>query len=147
MDLITVSCNQCAAPLEVSATSRFVTCSICQSRLEVHRSESAVFTEVLDQLNQRTEAIGRDVSVIRKQDELAQLDREWDETRKNKFARFDSESTGETRLRRFVATVHRLGLRFSRPHEDSLCICILLVVVRCVRRIASDRYRREASAI
>ena len=78
MDLITVSCNQCSAPLEVSTSSRFVTCSFCQSRLEIHRSESAAFTSVLDELKQQADTIERDVFVIRKQNELAQLDREWE---------------------------------------------------------------------
>ena len=77
MDLITVSCNQCAAPLEVATSSRFVTCSFCQSQLEIHQSDSVAFTSVLDELKQQTDTIERDVFVIRKQNELAQLDRDW----------------------------------------------------------------------
>lgn len=59
-----VDCNGCGASLKIGETTHFATCAKCAARLEVKRSESAVYTEVL--------ASG--VAVLKK--ELARLDAE-----------------------------------------------------------------------
>lgn len=61
--------------------TRFVTCAHCGSRLEVHRTGSAAYTQVLDQINQRTQHIEQQVEALRLQQELEQLDREWERQR------------------------------------------------------------------
>lgn len=77
MKVLTVSCNHCGAPLEVPAKTRFLTCSYCSARLEVHRSDSAVYTEVLEAIDQRTQKIADDVAYLKLQSDLEQLDRQW----------------------------------------------------------------------
>lgn len=77
METFSVSCNQCGAPLEVPSGTRFVTCNYCSSHLEVHRSDSASFTSVLDAIHEKTAQMAEDLGVIRLQHELAQLDRHW----------------------------------------------------------------------
>jgi hypothetical protein len=72
-----VTYNKCGGALDIPAAARFVTCTYCGSRLEVHRSGGAAYTEVLDAIEQRTERIAEDVGHIRFQNELEQLDREW----------------------------------------------------------------------
>ncbi len=57
MRLLSLTCNHCGAPLEVPAKTRFLTCNYCSSRLEVHRSGSAVHTEVLEAIEERTKKI------------------------------------------------------------------------------------------
>ena len=48
MELISVSCNHCGAPLEVPPGANYVTCAHCGSRLAVKRTGSAVYTELLE---------------------------------------------------------------------------------------------------
>jgi len=45
---VKVDCNACGTALSVEETTHFATCGKCAARLEIKRSESAVFTEVLD---------------------------------------------------------------------------------------------------
>ena len=73
----TVTCNHCGAPLDIQPATRFVTCAHCGSRLEIHRTGNALYTEVLGAIDQRTKEIAEDVDVIRRQNEVERLDREW----------------------------------------------------------------------
>jgi hypothetical protein len=77
MDTISVSCNKCGAPLEVPDKTRFLTCSHCGSRLEVQRSGGAYFTSVLEEISRNTEKMSSDLEVIRLQNDLERIDREW----------------------------------------------------------------------
>lgn len=77
MRVIAVSCNQCGAPLQVPAKTRFLTCGFCSSRLEVHRDGDAIYSEVLESIEQKTNQIADDVEAIKLQNELERLDREW----------------------------------------------------------------------
>lgn len=77
MQLISLNCNHCGAPLEVPAKTRFLTCSYCQSRLEVHTSGNAVYSEVLEAIGERTEKIAEDVEALKLHTELEELDRQW----------------------------------------------------------------------
>jgi hypothetical protein len=74
---IAVACNKCGAGLDLPGDARFVTCTYCGSRLEVHRSGGAAYTEILETISQRTEQIAGNVEAIRWQNELERLDREW----------------------------------------------------------------------
>ena len=69
-------CQGCGADLDVSDDVRFVKCDYCSAKLEVVRDESTVHTRVL-------ETIADDVKVIRLQNELEQLDREWEAERES----------------------------------------------------------------
>ena len=77
MELISVNCNHCGAPLEVGANARFVTCTFCNSQLEVKRSESAVFTEEITRIADNTQQMAGSLEVIELQNEIERLDREW----------------------------------------------------------------------
>lgn len=77
MKLLSVKCNDCGAPLEVAESTRFVTCNHCGSQLAVQRTASSVFTEKLEQLSQKTDQIAGNLEVIRLQNELERIDREW----------------------------------------------------------------------
>ena len=77
MNLVTVRCNECGAPLETSDSARYLTCNHCGSQLSVQRTASSIFTEKLEAIEERTEAIAGSIDVIRVQNDIAQLDREW----------------------------------------------------------------------
>ena len=84
MSTLALTCSQCAAPLEVPAGTRFLTCSYCNARLTVQHSGNAVYTEVLQEIRERTEQIAEDVEAIKQQQEIEQLDRWW-ETEQQRF--------------------------------------------------------------
>ena len=61
MPTLALNCNNCGAPLSVPDGVRFLTCSFCQSQLEVVQEGNAAFTKVLEQLQERTEQVATDV--------------------------------------------------------------------------------------
>jgi LSD1 subclass zinc finger protein len=74
MKLESVACNNCGAPLDVPEGANYVTCTHCNARLAVRRTEGARFTEVLDDLREQ-------VAKLTRQNELEALDRQWDRDR------------------------------------------------------------------
>lgn len=87
MKLLTLSCNECGAPLEVPAETKFVTCGYCSARLSVQRTGSAVYTEVLEKIGQQTDRLVQEVETLKLQNELARIDREWSDRREGLMAR------------------------------------------------------------
>lgn len=77
MEMISVRCNHCGAPLGVGANARFVTCTFCNSQLEIKRSDSAVFTEEITRIAENTKQMAGSLEVIELQNEIERLDREW----------------------------------------------------------------------
>src|SRR5262245_23859020 len=76
-EVTSVACNHCGAPLDIGPTTNFVTCAYCGYKLQVHRSASSVYTEVLESIDQRTAQMQQDLNVIKRQNEVERLDREW----------------------------------------------------------------------
>ena len=77
METLSVRCNHCGAPLEVGASTRFVTCQFCSSSLEVKRTDNSVFTEEVAKIAENTGRMAESLEVIQLQNEIEQLDREW----------------------------------------------------------------------
>jgi len=76
MEMISVRCNHCGAPLQISEGTRFVTCQFCHSSLEVKRTESSVFTEEVAKIAENTGRMAESLEVIELQNEIERLDRE-----------------------------------------------------------------------
>lgn len=87
MELISVRCNHCGAPLQIPAEARFVTCMYCKSELTVQRNEGAISTEVLQRIEQKTDRMADNLGVLRLQGELELLDREWQMKRETMLVR------------------------------------------------------------
>jgi len=81
MELVPVNCNGCGAALDVGPETRFVTCVQCGARLAVKRSETAAYTEALEELDKKTDAIVEQLAEIRLQNEIERIDREWEQER------------------------------------------------------------------
>lgn len=77
MKLLALTCNHCGAPIEVPAKTNFVTCQFCSTRLKIHAEGNGAYTEVLEQLTETTNRISDNTEVIRLQNELERIDREW----------------------------------------------------------------------
>ncbi|HEY2911454.1 MAG TPA: hypothetical protein VGI99_14480 [Gemmataceae bacterium] len=91
MELSSLNCHGCGAPLEVAADARFATCSHCGARLTVKRSERAAYTELLEGIDRKTDAMAEQLSAIKRQNEqlsdikrqneIERIDREWEQER------------------------------------------------------------------
>ncbi len=93
MTLEPITCNNCGAALDVPPEANYVTCAYCGSRLEVKRTPSVVYTQVLQQLDARTQRLSADVSQLQLDRELAQIDRDWEQQRQRYLLR---DRTGAT---------------------------------------------------
>lgn len=83
MELESITCNHCGAPLQVPATADYVTCNHCGSQLAVRRGGSVTFTEVVKQLSETTENLAQQVSKLSRQTELETLERQWEAERES----------------------------------------------------------------
>jgi DNA-directed RNA polymerase subunit RPC12/RpoP len=85
MDLETLSCNNCGAPLAVPLAANYVSCAHCGSRLVIKRTDTTHYTEVLerlDQLDTRTETVEAEVRRLRIDNAIMSLDDWWEAQRK-----------------------------------------------------------------
>ena len=87
MELISVRCNHCGAPLQIPGDARFVTCGYCKSELTVQRTEGAITTQVLEAISQKTDRMADDLGVIRIQGQIEILEREWQMKRETMLIR------------------------------------------------------------
>jgi hypothetical protein len=76
MEMVTVSCNSCGAPLKVGAQVRFVTCQFCNSQLEIKRNDSTIFTDQIDRIADHTAQMAQNLEAIKLQNEIEMLDRQ-----------------------------------------------------------------------
>jgi LSD1 subclass zinc finger protein len=90
-----VVCNHCGAALDVPPGTRFVTCSYCGRKLQIHHTGSAIYTEVLDSIDQRTQQMAADIQDLKRQNELEALDREWTQQREQYLVRSRHGNTSE----------------------------------------------------
>ncbi len=83
MQIEKIACNSCGAPLEVATTTQFATCRHCGTKLSIQRTDTATFTEILEQLTAKTDQLSEQVNNLAGHTELASLDREWELERQN----------------------------------------------------------------
>ncbi len=81
MNVRKLCCQGCGADLEVDEGIRFVNCNYCGARLEIVRDATTTHSRLLDQIEKRTGEMAKDLKVIRLQNDLEQLDREWEQNR------------------------------------------------------------------
>ncbi len=77
MNIRALTCGHCGAPLDVPTGMSFLTCGHCGSRLKVVHTGNAVYTEVLEQISSHTRVMAGNLELLRLQNELERLDREW----------------------------------------------------------------------
>jgi DNA-directed RNA polymerase subunit RPC12/RpoP len=78
MDLERLTCSSCGAALQVPEGVELVNCRHCGSSLTVHRTESVVFTELLQSVKQQADRLEQTTALLQIQNEMAQLDRDWE---------------------------------------------------------------------
>lgn len=76
-----VCCQGCGANLEIDGSIRFVTCNFCGARLEIVHDETTTHSRLLQEIGEKTDRMAGDLRIIRLQNDLEQLDREWESER------------------------------------------------------------------
>jgi hypothetical protein len=77
MQLLSLTCQQCGAPLEVPAKITQLTCQFCGTRLKVQRTGSAAYTETLEEVAHSVARVADNTDQLKIEQEIARLDREW----------------------------------------------------------------------
>ncbi|HBV65865.1 MAG TPA: hypothetical protein DEF45_22915 [Rhodopirellula sp.] len=77
MELERLVCNSCGAPLEVPSSAKFVTCSHCSGVLQIRRTESAIYTELLADIAEKTEELSERIDDLATNSELNAIDNQW----------------------------------------------------------------------
>ena len=77
MNTLSLTCQKCGAPLAAADGVRFLTCNYCHSPLEIVRDESSTHTRLLETLERRSAEMAGNLEVIKWQNQLDRLDREW----------------------------------------------------------------------
>jgi hypothetical protein len=158
MKTLPLTCNHCGAPLQAPEGTRFLTCQFCSSSLEVQHSGNAVYTQVLDTLDQRTTAMANDIDEIKRQNELELLDRQWEREReeylvRGKFGRTSVPSTTGSLIAMTIGVVVGIvwigmAVSFGAPFFFPLfgVLFIMIVVLGSAGNVSkATRYRaREA---
>ena len=81
MSVKKLCCQGCGADLEVDEGIRFVNCNYCGARLEIVSNATTTHSRVLDKIEKQTGEMVGDLKIIRLQNDLEQLDREWESSR------------------------------------------------------------------
>ena len=79
--LIPLNCNHCGGPLEVPVDARFVTCSFCETRLAVERTNGTYSTAIIEQLATRTESLASEVRRLHLRRDLDELEENYNRSR------------------------------------------------------------------
>lgn len=81
--LESLQCNACGVSLEVPPNANFIKCNHCGTSLAVRRNENVTFTEAIEQLNSTTENLAHRVDELTRQNQVAELDRRWEQERES----------------------------------------------------------------
>lgn len=87
MNTRTLSCRHCGALLPIAEAQRFMTCDYCSTQLEVVAKDDALCTEIVRDLQQKTQSLAVDVGVMKLRAELAALDDDFERYRRDHLAR------------------------------------------------------------
>ena len=144
MRVITLSCNQCGAPLEVSHRAKFVTCNFCTARLEIKREAGSTWTEELEELRS-------ELRKLKSRAELTKYDERWKLSRRRLMNRQkNGEFTIPTRtgaLAIFFVFFAPLSFVFAfHPDGNVLVGLIFLLVGIVVKKYQFSKADRFAEA-
>lgn len=81
MRVTKVCCQGCGADLQIDESIRYVTCNYCHCQLEVVHDSTVTHTRQLDKIERTTDHLAHKLKVIEIQNDVEQLDREWEKFR------------------------------------------------------------------
>lgn len=105
-----INCNHCGAALQVPESANFVTCNFCESQLAVRRTDSVVFTELLEEIGDRQTEILERLESMERSSRIADLDRQWERDKerymiRGKYGRLHEPTEVGAYLCFFVAAI------------------------------------------
>lgn len=74
-------CNQCGAQLRIEESTKFVICSFCGCQLKVLRSGGGIYSEIIEEIQQRQDQTDHRIRTLELENDLLRLDQEWDQTK------------------------------------------------------------------
>ena len=77
MKLVSLSCNNCEAPLEIPESKEFIICSQCNTKQIVHKNENSVDSVVVEEMQEEIKDHAKEIEIKKLQNELKQLDLQW----------------------------------------------------------------------
>ena len=77
MRFIDSRCIKCGANLRVAPDANHVCCQYCNSELQVVRDGSVLTTRLLESMEEMKGDLGHKLEILRVQNEIERLDREW----------------------------------------------------------------------
>jgi hypothetical protein len=78
-----IICNSCGTNIEIEDTIRFVICNSCSKSLEIIKTNSSIFTKVVQQQTKKTNTKTITTSGVSIQEKIELLDNEWKNTLPN----------------------------------------------------------------
>src|SRR6478736_7918389 len=90
MKITKVCCQSCGADLQIDETIRYVTCNYCNAQLEVIHDATVTHTKQLERLERTTDQLANKLQVLELQNDLEQLDSEWEKFREATLTRDDN---------------------------------------------------------
>ncbi|MDA3963659.1 MAG: hypothetical protein PF961_22965 [Planctomycetota bacterium] len=90
MELLSLSCNHCGAPLEAPKSANYLSCQHCGSRLKIMSSGGAAWTEVQEKIEaiaERQDDMAQDLEIIKLHNQIEALERDWDRYRDKSMIR------------------------------------------------------------
>lgn len=151
MELIPIACHHCGAPLDVPLQAEIVTCQHCRTRLAVHRNESVAWTERINRIDERTEALCR--STARLEARLARVENNRTPTRLDQRLEaersireqgdFEELFTGSGAAALTVLAVGSIFGGAMMTADESLGITIWLLAAACAGLVAWIGTRQE----
>ncbi|MBD3676106.1 MAG: hypothetical protein HUJ26_21565 [Planctomycetaceae bacterium] len=81
IQLESINCGNCGAPLRIPETAQFVTCNHCKSSLAVKRMESITLTEKLTETTERLDETEKKLAELVYRNELNEETRRWERQR------------------------------------------------------------------
>jgi hypothetical protein len=77
MQLESLICNSCGAPLEVPLSAQYVTCVHCSTQLQIRRTGSVTCTEQLADLTEKTEELSERIDNLATDSKRSEIDSKW----------------------------------------------------------------------
>jgi DNA-directed RNA polymerase subunit RPC12/RpoP len=157
LETLSLSCNHCGATLDVPEETRFVTCTYCDTKLEVARKGGAAFTRVkeaverleehAERAEERAEKLERDVEVLRLEQAIERVDREWERERETLMDRSKNGtlSVPDKTVGWFIAAAV-IGMGMILGYQSSMWLAVALVIggiaLGLFHAAKADRYQQ-----
>src|SRR5262245_49762249 len=135
LEALTAACAECGAPVTVVPRTQVASCGHCGARLAVHRTASACYTEVIEQIQERVEQAQASIDTLRLRNALAELEMRWKVQRDEMLiCRRGGEKSPPTRddaigAGGFSLGAFAMGVTAALAHDWPIAVGLLVMLV------------------